>query len=105
MQQDPLGLLALIAGMTLVILGLIQYIAQLTKNGDKKRAETFDLLEAEKLENVRLQGQLFVYDQKVREMQGYARKYYRLYRKYESMYHREVKKNETVQTDGTEKPK
>ncbi len=88
MPNEVLALVAVIGGMSLVILGLIQYIANYTKNGDKHRSATFDLLEAEKLENVRLQGQLFMYDQKVKEMQVYARKYYRLYRRYEGMYHK-----------------
>ncbi len=79
------GVLVVVGGMALVFLGLMQFLATFMKNSDKVRSELFDKLEDEKLENVRLTGQLFLYEAKYKEMQGYARKYYKLYRKHEDL--------------------
>lgn len=86
------GVLVVVGGMALVVLGVFQYLLSQTKKNDEARTKTFGELEAEKLENVRLQGQLFVYEGKYAQMKQHAQKYYRLYRRYETLYKREIEK-------------
>lgn len=68
------------------MLGIFQYLLSQIKNAEAQRNSSFDKLEAEKLENVRLQGQLFVYEAKYNEMKSHAQKYYKLYKRYEGLY-------------------
>jgi F0F1-type ATP synthase membrane subunit b/b' len=53
-QTNPASIIVAIAGMAFVVLGLMQYMASIMKNADKRRQEIFAELEVVKLKNLEL---------------------------------------------------
>lgn len=90
------GVLVVVGGMALVVLAIFQYLLTQIKNSDKTRDEMFDELAEEKLEAVRLKGQIILYEAKYTQMKNYAQRYYKAYKQYENLYNKTLEKTVTT---------